>query len=65
MGDLLSPKMNLPEVKPVKQADPEDENALEARRKKIRDEQASGGRESTNLTSGPGPVTYGNSQLGS
>lgn len=64
MSSLLSPKMNLPEVTPVKQADPEDAAVLEAKKKKMKEEQARGGRESTNLASGPGPQTYSNTQLG-
>ena len=67
MADLMSPKMNLPEIKPVKQADPEDPTVLEAGKKKRREEEERLGRASTNLSgaaAGAMPKTYSSTDLG-
>ena len=67
MADLVSPKMNLPEIKATKQADPEDPVVLEAGRKKRREEEERLGRDSTNLSgaaAGAMPRTYTSTELG-
>lgn len=68
MADLMSPKMNLPEIKATKQADPEDPVVLEAGKKKRREEEERLGRASTNLTGGAAagamPKTYTSTDLG-
>jgi len=67
MADMLGmkPKVDLPKETPKATIpDERDPAAVEARRKKMREEQQRAGRESTNLTGSGAPVTYTNTTMG-
>lgn len=67
MADMLGmkPKVDLPKETPtIAIPDEKDPAAIEARRRKMREAQQRGGRESTNMTGSGSPVTYTNTTLG-